>query len=175
MSSHALNAEKMKAALRELDSLLSEPVTLIVGGGGALILAHWLTLVTTDIDAIPKGMDLSRLDAHIKEVARRLDLSPDWLNAYYATFTHTLPPDYGSRLISVLKGKHLEALALGKDEMLILKCFAHRLKDVSHAQALIKKGANPDAAEKHIESLLKEGVAGSREALDFLDDLLDQE
>ncbi|MGK5089171.1 DUF6036 family nucleotidyltransferase [Bdellovibrionota bacterium FG-2] len=168
-----LTREIMLNSLERLDQLIPIEVTLIVGGGGAMILAHGLTLTTTDIDAVPRGMDLSELDVYIKQVARELSLVPDWLNPYYGTFAHTLPSDYGDRLIEVFKGRQLTALALGLEEMLIMKCFAHRQKDVSHAKGLLKKGARIAQAEKHIMSLQKKGIPGAQEALDFLDDIQD--
>ncbi|MGK5084515.1 DUF6036 family nucleotidyltransferase [Bdellovibrionota bacterium FG-1] len=93
-----LNREMMLNSLERLDQLIPKDVTLIVGGGGAVILAHGLALATTDIDAVPRGMALSELDPFIKQVAHELSLAPDWLNPYYSTFTHTLPSDYGDRL-----------------------------------------------------------------------------
>ncbi len=52
-----MTAAHMRDALSRLDDLLKQPVTLIMGGGGAMILAHDFPLATTDIDAVPKGME----------------------------------------------------------------------------------------------------------------------
>ena len=168
-----LNASTMKQALQKLDSKLRQPVTLIIGGGGAMLLAHQFPLATADIDAIPKGIETADLDLIVKEIAQELGLPPDWLNPYYSTFSHCLPGDYGLRLIPILEGKFLKAHALGKEDMLIMKCFAHRQKDIGHAKALIKQGANIQNVESHIESLQSKGISGAKEALDFLDDLSD--
>jgi len=167
----ALNKDRMEAALRALDQKLSTPLTLIIGGGGAMILAHGYPLGTSDIDSVPKGMEIQALDALVKEIARAEGLPPDWLNPYFSSFTHTLPSDYGNRLIEVFSGKRLKALALGKNEMLIMKCFARRTKDVGHAKALIRGGADIDFVESHLESLREKGIRGAAEALDFLDEL----
>ena len=164
----------MKNALSHLDALLELKVTLIMGGGGAMILAHGFALGTTDIDAVPRGMTVPELDPFVKRVAETLGLPHDWLNPYFGTFAHTLPSDYGSRLIPVFSGAHLSAQALGKEEMLIMKCFAHRQKDVGHSKALIKGGANIQAVESHISELLKKKIPGAQAALDFLDDVQDQ-
>ncbi|MBN19975.1 MAG: hypothetical protein CL678_01720 [Bdellovibrionaceae bacterium] len=163
-------SELMLKAFKCLDNEISHPIHLIVGGGASLILAHEIPLVTHDIDAIPRGTDLTQIDEEIKRVAQQISLPPDWLNPYFGAFTHVLPPDYESRLICVFKGQRLEAHALGKDEMLIMKCFAGRKKDVSHARALIQKGASIEFAEKHIESLLEKKIPGAQNALDFLDE-----
>src|SRR5690606_12289492 len=115
-----LTAALMKSSLAKLDAHLTEPLTLIVGGGGAMILAHGYPLSTSDIDAVPKGMEISELDALVKKVAKENGLPPDWLNPYFSSFTHTLPSDYSDRLVEVFAGKHMKALALGKEEMLIM-------------------------------------------------------
>lgn len=186
-----LTAEIMKQALTRLDELLDENwkenwkeswksqngtpgIQLIVGGGGAMILAHGFPLGTTDIDAIPKGLEIAQLDPFVKKVSQERRIAPDWLNPYFSTFAHTLPPDYGDRLIEVFRGRRIVARALGKEEMLIMKCFAHRQKDVGHAKALIRGGARVKKVETQLDSLQKKGISGAREALDFLDDVLDQ-
>lgn len=173
--SHNFTALQMKHALKELDTVLEQSVQLVLGGGGAMILAHGFPLSTTDIDAVPKGISINELDVFVKKVAEKLKLPPDWLNPYFGTFAHTLPSDYGSRLITVFEGTHLKVGALSLNEMLIMKCFAHRQKDISHARALLKKGADADHVEAHIEALKRKNIPGASEALKFLIDLLDQE
>jgi hypothetical protein len=169
-----LSGQIMREALTRLDELLGKKVSLLVGGGGAMVLAYQFPLATTDIDAIPLGMEIDVIDPLVKQVAREQGLAPDWLNPYFSTFAFTLPTDYGERLIEVFRGKNLVALALGRNELLIMKCFAHRQKDAGHARALISQGADVNAVESHLESLRKRNIPGVREALDFLDDIIDQ-
>lgn len=170
-----LTAEIMKKALARLDELIGrDEVQLVVGGGGAMILAHGFPLGTTDIDAVPRGMDISEIDPLIKQIAEEQKIPHDWLNPYFSTFIHTLPSDYGSRLIEVFRGKRLVARALGKEEMLIMKCFAHRQKDVGHAKALIRGGANLKVVEAQMDLLKKKGIRGADDAVDFLDEVLEQ-
>jgi hypothetical protein len=169
----SLSKTMMIRALNVLDEKLDQDVRLIVGGGGALILAHGLDLATHDIDAVPRGMDMSVIDPKIKEVALDLGITGEWLNPYFSTFAHTLPADYETRLIEVFKGQRLSADALGAEEMLIMKCFAGRPKDVSHARALLRKGVDVRTVEKHIEKLIEKQVPGADLALDFLDELED--
>lgn len=166
-----LDKRTMKLALEELDRRLKNPLLLIMGGGGAMVLAYQHPLATFDIDAIPKGLDILELDILVKSIAEKLKLPPQWLNPYFSTYAHTLPADYGHRLVEVLKGKWLTVRALGKEDLLIMKCFAHRQKDVGHARALLKKGVDLLLVENHIENLKKMGIPKSQEALDFLDDL----
>ncbi len=173
MNEKPLSAEIMKLALDKLDAILDRKIQLIVGGGGSMILAHHFPLATTDIDAIPKGIEIHELDVFVKKVAVELGLPGDWLNPYFATFSLTLPASFKERLVEVFHGKNLEALALGKEDMLIMKCFAHRAKDVGHAKSLIKQGADVAMVEDHISSLLERNFRDAQEALDFLDELLE--
>ena len=140
-----------------------------MGGGGAMILAHGFLLSTSDIDAIQRGgISPDFLDPFVKEIAKKLGIPHDWLNPYFSTYSHTLPPDYAVRLVEVFSGKRLKVLALGKEEMLIMKCFAHRRKDVGHARALVRGKANIDFVEKRIEELHQKKIPGTQAALDFL-------
>lgn len=174
MSNTLLTAEIMTKALKKLDQLLKQKINLIVGGGGSMILAHKFPLATTDIDAIPQGIDIYELDPYIKSVATDLGLPSDWLNPYFSTFSYVLPEDYKKRLIKVFEGAQITALALGKEDMLIMKCFAHRKKDIAHAKALIKAKADTTFVEKHILFLQKKGLKNADQAIDFLDDLLEE-
>jgi hypothetical protein len=139
-----------------------------------MILAHGFPLGTTDIDAVPKGMEIADLDVLVKRIAAEQAIAPDWLNPYFATFIHTLPSDYGSRLIDVFQGARLRVRALGREEMLIMKCFAHRQKDVGHAKALLKAGVDLDRVEARIEALAAKKIPQSQAALDFLQDVREQ-
>ncbi len=169
-----LNEEKMREALTCLDDFAVEEIVLIIGGGGAMLLAHSYPLATSDIDAVPKGMDIQSLGELVRKVAAKLNIAKDWLNPYYSAFAHNLPADYGDRLIEVFRGEKVVGLALGAEDLLVMKCFAHRQKDVGHAKMLLKRGADFSFVQRHIENLKTKGFLGCDQALDFLDDLLDQ-
>jgi hypothetical protein len=170
----------MKQALKRLDQKLEAKHTsllkLLIGGGSALTLAHNIPLQTADIDAVPfkSNVDLSLLDKLIKETGKELKISPDWLNPYFGTFLMSLPSDYGDRLIDVYKGKSLEAYGLGLNDLLIMKCFAGREKDIPHSKVLIRKGANIDFVQDHIESLIAKNIPGAQQALHCLLEVEDQ-
>ncbi len=168
-----LNKKSMHAALKALDEISNQPFDLIVGGGGAMVMAYSFPLGTQDIDAYPKGIELSELDQLVKTVSKRIGISPSWLNTYFVSFSYSLPNDYQSRLVSVFQGRCVHAFALGKEDLLIMKCFAHRPKDFSHAKALIKKGADVHFVEKHLENLKLKGIALADEAMDFLNEVVD--
>ncbi len=169
-----MKSETMRQALKSLDQKLAakriSQLKLLIGGGSALTLAHGIPLQTADIDGVPfkSSIDLALLDKLVKETGKELKISPDWLNPYFGTFLMSLPSDYGDRLIIVYKGKSLEAYGLGLNDLLIMKCFAGREKDIPHAKVLIKKGANIDFAQNHIENLIAKNIPGAASALHFL-------
>jgi len=140
-----------------------------------MILAHGFPRGTMDIDAIPRDGGVEMLAPLVREIAGELSLEPDWLNPYFSTFSHTLSPDYAKRLITVYDGKHLKADALGKEEMLIMKCFAHRTKDIPHARALIRGGVNLDLVEARLAELKQKRIPGTDAANAFLKEVLDLE
>jgi hypothetical protein len=69
-----LTQKQMIAALSALDVLLTVKVSILIGGGGAMILAHKFPLATSDIDAVAKGIELFELDPLVKKVAEQLSL-----------------------------------------------------------------------------------------------------
>ena len=164
----------MQAALAALDGKLKTKGNLLLGGGGAMLLAYGFPLSTMDLDALFFRCAIRESDVQneIHAVADELKLPHDWLNPYFESFLYTLPKDYESRLKSVYDGNKLSVYALGLEDLLILKCFAGREKDIPHARAIIKKGADPDFVRRHIIELQALSVPRAREATDFLDDLL---
>ncbi len=170
----------MEKAIKKLDHKLTEAgyqdIKLLIGGGAAFSLAYQVPLQTADIDgvAFKSPITPAEFDKCVKATAQDLKISPDWLNPYFETFLGCLPKDYGDRLNSIYQGKALEAFALGMTDLLIMKCFAGREKDLPHAKVLIRKGADVNLAERHIRSLLKKKRPGASQALEFLIDAEEQ-
>ncbi len=169
-----LSKQAIEDAFRTLDEALDRDVTLIVGGGTAMILAYGISIATTDVDAYPAGMSAAELDPYVKRVARKKGLAPDWLNTYYETFAFVLPPDYRSRLRDVFAGSHLRVRSLGPEDLLVMKCFAGRDKDRGHARALLREKPDLAIVEGRLNALAEKGVKGAQSALDFFDDLLEE-
>ena len=90
-----LDGSILQAAFRALDARLESPVTLIVGGGTAMMLAHGVPVRTTDVDAYTVTGHLHDLAPKLREVAEEVGLPSDWLNPWFETFTHVLPPGKG--------------------------------------------------------------------------------
>ncbi len=169
-----LTKEQVHEAFRALDGKLPVPARLIMGGGTAMTLAYGIPVRTTDVDAYPAGVSFDELAPLVREVARELSLPGDWINPHYSTFAHVLPSDYGSRLREVFRGERLVVQALGPEDLLLMKCFAGREKDVGHALALLRKKPDLGVVETRLEELLAKRTPGAEKAADFLDDLKDQ-
>lgn len=165
----------MRKALAALDGKLSGPAQLLIGGGAAMLLAHGFPVATMDIDGLvyKSAMTQSALDRQAKVVAREVGIPADWLNSYFNTFLYTLPTDFAERLVPVYKGKCLTVLALGAEDLLVLKCFAGRPKDLPHARALYRKVRELSVVDTHLQQLLERHVPGAVEAADFFDQLQD--
>jgi len=175
-----MKRDLMEKALEVLDQKLDDAhhagVNLLIGGGGAFALAYRIPIQTADIDGIlfRSRIPLSELDPLVKETGKVLNISPDWLNPYFGTFLHSLPPDYSTRLKVVFRGKALTVHALGMTDLLIMKCFAGREKDLPHAKVLIRKGADTAFAHAHIEKLIEKKIPSAPKALEFLLDAEEQ-
>lgn len=180
MSIKGMQADLMKKALQTLNQKLKDagasPLKLLIGGGGAFGLAYQVPIHTADIDGVPfqSALTQAQLDPFVKETGRDLEISPDWLNPYFETFLGSLPSDYGSRLVEVYRGEALAVFALGLEDLLTMKCFAGREKDMPHAKILLRKGADINFVEAHLRSLLQKNYPGAQAAIDFLLEAEDQ-
>lgn len=172
----AMKTNVMKKAFEALDNQLKSPVKILIGGGAALMLAHGVPLTTMDVDGLimESLVTPAELDPLVKKVAQELKINPHWFNSFFSTFTYTMPADYRDRLTSVHNGKNLKVFALGLEDLLIMKCFAGREKDIGHAMAIVKKGADVKLVELHIEKLRDKGLPGAQKAMEFLEDIIDQ-
>jgi hypothetical protein len=168
-----LDAAGLRRAFEALDARLERSITLVVGGGTAMMLAYHLPVRTMDVDAYPREAPLEEILPAVRAVARERGLPPDWINPHFETFAYVLPADYGVRLRPIFEGERLRALALGVEDLLVMKCFAGREKDVGHARALLKRGPDLALVERQLQSLADRRVPGAQDALDFLDDLLE--
>lgn len=167
----------MREAFEHLDRRLEAPARLVIGGGAAMVLAYDHPLDTQDVDAFTAkgGLRLADLDAAAKAVAAELDIEPDWLNPYFETYTHVLPADYAARLRRVFAGAHLSVDALGPEDLMVMKCFAGRDKDLPHARALIRRaGFDVGLVDRHLSELAARRHPKAERAADYFDDLRDE-
>lgn len=108
-----------------------------------------------------------------RRCSEELGIGPTWLNGYFATFLQVLPSDYADRLRPILEGTNLRVLALGAEDLVVMKLFAGRDKDLPHAKALLAKGVDVSRVDDHVQSLALRGFPGAAAAADRLDDLRD--
>jgi hypothetical protein len=176
MPHRALDPSLMREALTRLDGKLDHPARLVIGGGGAMLLAYGHTLATQDVDAFATpGTKLSALEGPARQVAVELDIAPDWLNGHFVTFTSVLPKDYSVRLRQVFDGAHLTVDALGPEDLLVMKCFAGRNKDRPHARKLLAVANDLSIVDRQLELLQERRFPGAERAADWFDDLRDEE
>lgn len=141
-----------------------------------MALAYRLPIATADIDGLVFRSEITQaeLEPLIHKVATELAIPKDWLNSYFNTFLYALPSDYSTRLKEIFSGRHLTAYALGREDLVILKCCAGRDKDQPHARALLKQRINRQLVSDHLQSLMEKGVHGAQVACDFFDEMCDQ-
>jgi hypothetical protein len=171
-----LDEKRMRTALARLDELATQSAHLVVGGGAAMILAYKHPIATQDVDAFAAkgGLRMADLDTLARDVAEELQIEPDWLNAHFETFTAVLPRDYASRLQPVYSGEHLRVDALGAEDLLVMKCFAARDKDLPHARKLMRVAKDLSIVDKQLEYLVERRYPGAERAADYFDDLRDE-
>lgn len=138
-----------------------------------MVAAYGETEATHDIDAVPlkSKRSFDELKPYFQKVAKELDLSKDWINPFFATFTHVLPADYLSRTREFFHGKQMVCVALGPEDLLIMKLMAGRQKDDRHIRRLLKrKNFRHSLVEQQLEDLSQKNLAGAKAALDRLDE-----
>jgi hypothetical protein len=138
-----------------------------------MALAYGEVEATKDFDAVPLRSKLSfdEMKPFILQVANELDLPKDWINSYFQSFTYVLPTDYLTRLRPIFKGKRLRCVALGAEDLLVMKIMAARLKDDRHIRRLMKReDIDLTIVEKRLEELAKEGISGASLAVDRFDE-----
>src|SRR5665213_947593 len=103
-----MDAKTIKRSFELLDHALDSPLRLIMGGGGALLLAYGHHASTAAIDVVPKPYrPVSDFEEILHDIAKKLKLPADWLNTYFTEFTYVLPEDYENRLKNYFQGKKL--------------------------------------------------------------------
>lgn len=171
-----MDRELLLEALARLDERMKTRAHLVVGGGAAMVASYNHPLATRDVDAMAvKGSPrISDLERPARLVAAEMGLEPDWLNPYFETYAAVLPTDYGSRLRSVYSGELLRVDSLGPEDLLVMKCFAGRDKDLAHARRLVRMAEDLDVVDRQLTLLSERGYPGSLRAVDYFDDLRDE-
>lgn len=121
-----LTPSNIQGVIRELDQALAElgeKRTLVVCGGGALLVADAIDRVTRDIDVIAPELD-SVLKGLASSIGKRHGLEEGWINNGPASLARDLEPGWRDRTEAVYKGMALTLEALGRKDFLASKLFA---------------------------------------------------
>ena len=161
--------------MKRLGELAPTPFEMIIGGGTAMLCAYDSPLQTFDVDAVLKNINIKELEKAVWQVSKEMNLPRDWVNSWYKSFTHILPLDFSKRLKLIVKSPKITAYALGSEDLLIMKCFAHRAKDIGHARILIRKKADYQFVLNYLEHLIEKKILPNRKSVEFLEEILDQE
>jgi hypothetical protein len=133
-----MDVDQLRIALQALADALSDrgvAARIVIVGGSALLLGERLHRATQDVDVVAASVDAGPLRRQQElpqelveaalDVARALDLDPDWLNAgALGVIGHLLPEGFEERLRSESFGAGLTVSVLSRSDLLRLKLFA---------------------------------------------------
>lgn len=141
-------------ALEQLGKRLEEEVEITVAGGAALLMAFDLERGTVDVDAVEAvpGLDEAFRRA-IREVAEEMELAPNWLNDSAKGYVGVLASGYRKRRRHVGDFGRLRVHALGRRDLILLKLFAMRAKDVEDLRELKPTVEEIEFVRRNLERL----------------------
>jgi hypothetical protein len=131
-----MTRQTLWAALAALGQRAPSPVTLVLGGSAALILADALQRPTDDGDIVTSEPGLDQLQPLIRDVANAEQLPPGWLNGSIQSYTYILPRGYTSRLVTLPPFGRLRVSLLSRRDILLMKVYGMRARDVEDIRAL---------------------------------------
>jgi Nucleotidyltransferase of unknown function (DUF6036) len=167
----ALDARLLAAAFAELGKRLPHPIRLVIGGSGALVLRGQLARATIDCDVVIAQPDMGELQSHIRAVAEHQGLVGGWLNGSAQTYAEVLPPDYESRLHSLPSSGRLKVMMLDRLDVLVMKLFAGRPRDLADIATLAPTSAEIAFARAQLPRLGLIDHSRSERMRAVLDDL----
>jgi len=132
----SLDRRRLNDAFAALGKRVHQPTRVLIGGAGALILGGELNRATMDCDVLLSHPDMGQLQGYIRTVAERCGLPSGWLNGSAQTYAEILPPDYESRLHSLPPFGRLQVMVLHRQDVLVMKLYAGRPRDLADITAL---------------------------------------
>jgi Nucleotidyltransferase of unknown function (DUF6036) len=148
-----LDKQQLLDAFAALGSRIRQPVQLLIGGAGALILSGELQRATTDCDVLVAQPDMGLLQEAIRTVADTQGLVGGWLNGSAQAFAEVLPPDYASRLRSLPPYGQLRVSVLHRQDAIVMKLFSGRPRDLSDVTTLRATRSELDFARAQLTRL----------------------
>ena len=133
--------------IKELDKVLSSQkltYTLYTCGGAQLIFLGYSDRRTEDVDLIHLKLDESLVKASIK-VAKKLNLSEDWLNNKVNSLGKRLGKGWKSKTVLLYEGKSIKLMGLSRQHLINSKLHAAVDRKGEDYQDLLF--LNPDSVE----------------------------
>jgi hypothetical protein len=167
--SDSLDRRHLAEAFAVLGARLQKPSRVLIGGAGALILGGELQRATVDCDVLLSQPDIGQLQADIRAVAEHCGLVGGWLNGSAQTYAEILPPDYESRLHSLPMFGRLQVMVLHRQDVIVMKLFAGRPRDLADIAALVPTAAELEFARRELPRLTRIDPARTDRMRDVLD------
>jgi hypothetical protein len=109
---------------------------VVLGGSAALILGEELRRPTDDGDVVTSEPGLGDLRDLIRNVADSEGLPAGWLNGSIQSYTHVLPKDCQTRLVSLPPFGRLHVRLLDRADVILMQAYGMRSRDVEDLQAI---------------------------------------
>lgn len=153
----SLTAERILQGLAATGSKLGagSVVEILIVGGAAVLLTGLGTpdRNTSDVDVL--AVDPSRSDdelgAAAEAVGRELGFPMDWLNRDVGLFRVALPDGWKSRRRAVGRYGRLHAYAASRQDLISMKLFGGREKDLEDLTSIAPTDAELSFARRHFE------------------------
>ncbi len=171
MAEHEMKVGDLLAALRRLGSELRDPATLTLGGSAALLLTGALDRATNDGDVVESKPAFPALLDAVRRVEVAEQAPPGWLNTSVQSYTHVLPPDYRTRLVPLGRMGRLDVSLLGRADVVLMKVYAGRTRDLQDLLAVRATEAELAHAEARIPVIAEKEPAKAAKMRAVLADL----
>jgi hypothetical protein len=125
-----MTRNELLEALQRLGELIPEKAQIVIAGGAALILGHYVDRGTGDGDVVYSDPPLVQLRSAIRQVAQERGLSPLWLNDGVKAFGDVLPEDFDQRTDRMGAFGNLRVLLLGRMDLILSKFYGGREVDL---------------------------------------------
>jgi len=132
----SLGKQELDGALAALGARVRNRTEILIGGAGALILTGELPRATSDCDVLFSKPDMGQLQEDIRAVAEQKNITSGWLNGSVQSYLDVLPPDFRTRLRTLPSQGKLQISVLHRRDVLVMKFFAGRLRDLKDIEAL---------------------------------------
>jgi len=162
--------DKLNRALNALGSRRNTRTEIIIGGAAAMILSGELARTTSDCDVIFSDPEIGQMQEDIRSVADSLNLTAGWLNGSVQSYLDILPPDYRTRLKTLPTQGNLRISVLHRQDVLVMKFFAGRVRDMADIAALRPTESELDFVRSEIPRLERLDAARATRLGSMLDE-----